>query len=395
MSLNVKRQQVEEVYKLAPTGIAGHTLVATIILFGHVPDVRLFLWAGAIFSVFALRVYTYQLFNRANKNKNSQLNNQKWIFLYQIGVFFTGILWGTVTYLFSNKMPTVDIQFLMMSIIFGLAGTGIATLGSIFRVYVAFVVPMTVMIGVHLMMTDQPAHFASGVLAFLGLFFLLYTAYKHSKRSFDLIVKNREVERNQLEIIQRLGRIGEFRDGDTGLHIKRMSYSSYLLALECGFTEQRAKEILLASPMHDIGKIGIPDNILLKEDKLNKSEWEIMKTHTTIGAEMLDHPDSRLLKLAALIAENHHEKWDGTGYPKGLEKSHIPIEARIVSLCDVFDALTSERPYKKAWSNEETLALIQDESGKQFDPDLVDKFISIVPRIVEYNHNFIDSPMAA
>ncbi len=155
-----------------------------------------------------------------------------------------------------------------------------------------------------------------------------------------------------------------------------------------GLTDKECERIRYASPMHDIGKIGIPDPILLKPGKLNHDEWEIMKTHAEIGAQILSGSNSPLLQLAERIAITHHEKWDGSGYPRGLKGEDIPLVGRIVPLCDVFDALISERPYKKKWSVEEATNLINKESGSHFDPDIVPIFMKILPDLLEIQEKY-------
>ncbi|MFQ5450948.1 MAG: HD-GYP domain-containing protein [Nitrospinaceae bacterium] len=203
--------------------------------------------------------------------------------------------------------------------------------------------------------------------------------------------RTRELHDTRLEVIRRLGRAAEYRDNETGMHVIRMSLFSALLGLKAGMSEQECDLLLNASPMHDIGKIGIPDRILLKPGKLDEEEWEIMKTHVTIGAEILAGDDSELLKLACTIVMQHHEKWDGSGYPLGLKGEEISLPARIVSLCDVFDALTSERPYKTAWPLEKTMKYIQEQKGKHFDPRLVEHFKVILPEIVQIQEKFSDT----
>lgn len=194
----------------------------------------------------------------------------------------------------------------------------------------------------------------------------------------------------RLQIIQRLGRAAEYKDNETGLHVIRMSHFAREIALAAGMGEADAEELFNAAPMHDLGKLGIPDAILRKPGKLDPDEWEIMKQHARIGAEIIGDDKSTLLKLAASIALNHHEKWDGSGYPQGLIGDAIPLDARIVALADVFDALTSKRPYKNAWSIEETVNYIRNEAGKQFDPELVAAFEKALPRIVEIRAELLD-----
>jgi putative two-component system response regulator len=197
------------------------------------------------------------------------------------------------------------------------------------------------------------------------------------------LVRTEELQETRLQIIQRLGRAAEYKDNETGLHVIRMSLYSKLLALAAGFSEETADNLLHAAPMHDIGKIGIPDHILLKPGKLDEAEWEVMRRHPEIGLEIIGEHESELLLAAATIALTHHEKWDGSGYPNGLKGDEIPLIGRIVAVADVFDALTSERPYKNAWSVENALTYMQNESGKHFDPDLISLFIEILPSTIE------------
>lgn len=198
------------------------------------------------------------------------------------------------------------------------------------------------------------------------------------------------LNKTRLEIVRRLGRAAEYRDNETGYHILRMSQTSMLLAKSLGWSEQQCELMLNASPMHDVGKIGIPDAILLKPGKLDAGEWQVMQTHTTVGAELLSDGGSELLELARIIALHHHEKWDGSGYPMGLKGEQIPQAARIVAVADVFDALTSSRPYKKAWPVEEAVALIQKESGSHFDPQVVDHFMLLLDEILLIRDRYVE-----
>jgi putative two-component system response regulator len=206
--------------------------------------------------------------------------------------------------------------------------------------------------------------------------------------------RTKELYDTRLQIVRRLGRAAEFRDNETGLHIVRMSKMSVALGEACGMNSEACELLLNASPMHDIGKIGIPDQILLKPGKFEPHEWEIMKTHASIGAEILSGDDSELLSMARVIALNHHEKWDGSGYPNGLVGEAIPLVGRVVALADVFDALTSVRPYKKAWSVDAAMEYMDANRGKHFDPHLVDLFRTRLPDILAIKEKFAepDSP---
>lgn len=220
----------------------------------------------------------------------------------------------------------------------------------------------------------------------------LYNVQRRQSEILEAKVRERtrELEETRLEIIRRLGVAAEFRDNETGMHVIRMSKSCKILALRLGLGKKKAEKILNASPMHDVGKIGIPDNILLKPGKLDAKEWEVMITHSRIGYDLLgDHP-SDIIRLAAEIALSHHEKWDGSGYPNGQKGEEIIIEGRIAAVADVFDALTSERPYKKAWPVKESLDCINGQSGVHFDPTVVDAFKESLPEILRVREKYKD-----
>lgn len=205
--------------------------------------------------------------------------------------------------------------------------------------------------------------------------------------------RTEELRRTRLEVVQRLGKAAEYRDEETGCHIMRMSQCCAMLAREYGWSESQVDLILNASPMHDVGKIGIPDAILLKPGKLEPHEWDIMRAHTTIGASMLEGDDSSLMRMARDIALTHHEKWDGSGYPNGLVGEDIPMAGRIAALADVFDALTSDRPYKKAWSSEAAMDFVRENSGRHFDPDLVTLLEANLPEVLAIRKRYQDEQL--
>lgn len=189
------------------------------------------------------------------------------------------------------------------------------------------------------------------------------------------------INRREEEIIWRLSNAIGIRDGDTGSHIDRVSYIAGMIAEELGLEQEACRMIFLASPLHDVGKLGVPDSILLKPGKLTSEEFSMMQKHTELGAQILGGSSSKLIQIAETIAANHHEKWDGTGYPKGVKGSDIPIEARIVAIADVLDALCSDRPYKSAWPLDAAFAEILNASGKHFDPACVAAFCRRWPEI--------------
>lgn len=202
--------------------------------------------------------------------------------------------------------------------------------------------------------------------------------------------RTNELLETRLEIIRRLGRAAEYRDNETGMHVLRMSHITRLLAQAYGLGDARTELLFQASPMHDVGKIGIPDRILLKPGALTPDEWVIIKRHTTIGAEIIGNHGSDLIVMARMVALRHHERWDGSGYPGGLEMTDIPIEARIVALADVFDALLSVRPYKQAWTLDDTLQYVFSQRAQHFDPDLVDAFVQVLPDCLRVRETYRD-----
>ncbi|NVD99740.1 HD domain-containing phosphohydrolase [Massilia sp. BJB1822] len=195
------------------------------------------------------------------------------------------------------------------------------------------------------------------------------------------LVRIDELRETRLQIVQRLGLAAEYKDNETGLHVIRMSHYARLLGVAAGLNEAEADDLLHAAPMHDVGKIGIPDRILQKPGKLDADEWKIMQSHAAIGAEIIGEHTHGMLRLARNIALSHHEKWDGSGYPKGLKGEEIPLEGRIVAIADVFDALTSARPYKRAWPLEEALNYLREQRGQHFDAALVDLFLAQIEQI--------------
>jgi putative two-component system response regulator len=221
-----------------------------------------------------------------------------------------------------------------------------------------------------------------------------HLALYDQNRELELKVRERTVElrHTRLEIIKRLGRAGEFRDNETGMHVVRVAHYCRLLGEAVRMNEEDVDLLFNAAPMHDIGKIGIRDNVLLKPGKLDDSEIKIMRQHVPFGGEIIGEHSDGLLSMARIIALTHHEKWDGTGYHRGLKGEEIPLVGRITSIADVFDALTSARPYKKPWPVQDAVTLIQREAGTSFDPELVKKFVAILPQILAMREKYSDAP---
>ena len=215
--------------------------------------------------------------------------------------------------------------------------------------------------------------------------------YDQSRELANMVAqRTTELLTTRQQIIRRLGRAAEFKDNETGNHVLRMSHYARLIALAHGLGEESAGIIFNTAPMHDIGKIGIPDAILLKPGKLDAAEWEVMYQHPIMGAEIIGKHDNELLETARIIALTHHEKWDGSGYPQGLKGEAIPLEGRIVAIADVFDALVWVRPYKPALPLETALQYFDEQSGRHFDPTLLVAFKKALPEILRIKEIYAD-----
>jgi putative two-component system response regulator len=241
----------------------------------------------------------------------------------------------------------------------------------------------------------DPVQFLSRVRSLLKLRSKdLELAVRAEKLADTVRDRTNEILLAEEETIFRLTRAAEYRDKETKNHIVRMGHYARLLAARIGRSTSDQELIFLAAPMHDIGKVAIPDSILLKEGKLTPTEWEVMKSHARAGYEILKESDSPVIKCGAEIALAHHEKWDGSGYPQGIKGKDIPLTGRICALTDVFDALVSTRPYKKAWPLNEVLETLKKGKAQHFDPALVDEFLQIIPDVQKVRKALPDSEAA-
>lgn len=208
--------------------------------------------------------------------------------------------------------------------------------------------------------------------------------------SQQVSIATEQIALREQETILRLAKAGEYRDEETGNHVIRMAKYARKIAEELGLTEEQCADIEYAAPMHDIGKIGIPDGVLLKPGKLNEQEWEIMQSHTTIGYSILSNSQSKYMQMGAVIALYHHERFDGQGYPNGLSGTDIPLIARIVTVADIYDALVSVRPYKEAWSSVKAVQYLQKQAGTQLDPNCVQAFCKRITEIIQIQTDYAD-----
>ncbi|MDD4912399.1 MAG: HD domain-containing protein [Sideroxydans sp.] len=378
--------QFEYMVDQTKAGLLGQFLITALmnlLLIGTVfPESFLYLWDAMVISLLAHRYLNFLRFKK-DQSRHDALRTKRWLIRYVADVLLLGLLWAGLFVQIACSMP-IEYNYISMAVGLGLSGAAIVTLGPVFAVYLSFITPMLSSLIVLFGVRGTHIYAVCSLVTTLGLFYLLYSSYKYSQ-SFLLILKvNEQLRNSELEALEILGKAGEYRDMDTGAHVLRVGYAAYCLAKAIGFPEKDAKLLMLASPLHDVGKIGIPDNILLKPGKLTDIEFNSMKEHAKIGAGILDNSKSPIIQKAKIIACTHHEKWDGSGYPNQLKGEDIPIEGRIVAICDVYDALTSDRPYKKRWSEEEASNYIRDNAGKHFDPKLTELFIAELTKIGEF-----------
>ncbi|WEK53162.1 MAG: HD domain-containing protein [Candidatus Cohnella colombiensis] len=227
-------------------------------------------------------------------------------------------------------------------------------------------------------------YFTSQDLEYLSL------AASYAGKSLESVMLHEEIIATQREIISTMGEVGEIRSKETGNHVRRVAEYSYVIALGYGLSEEEAELLRTASPMHDIGKVAIPDSILNKPGKLTEEEYEVIKSHTKIGSQLLRGSKRELLRTAAIVAEQHHEKWDGTGYPAGLSGEQIHIFGRITAVADVFDALSAKRVYKPDWPLDKINNLFREETGRHFDPQLIEVYFRELPKLLVIRERLVD-----
>jgi hypothetical protein len=396
ISMKICPSQLDHIVSQTSQGVIGQFLVILLMTLllqkSGFSEKTLLIWDICSIALLIHRYLNFRPF-RQNAGGKGFRDVERRIQIYIANAFLMGLLWA---FLFAQIIlhSPKELLYFAIAVAYGFAGASIATLGTIFKVYFWFVFPMLGTLITVFYFHGASADIVTALIMLLGLGYMLYTAYKYSSNFQLMHEKTERLKEAEMEALVCLGKAGEYRDADTSDHVLRVGYSSYLLAKSAGLTEHEAETLMYASPLHDLGKIGIPDSILLKPEKLTDTEQHVMKNHTRIGAEILKHSQSSVMKLAKTVALSHHEKWDGSGFPDGLVGGAIPIEGRIVAICDVFDALVSSRPYKERWTDAEAIDFLRQNAGKHFDPKLVELFIQNIPAINEFSYRLEDHESA-
>lgn len=391
--LTLKQQYEYTLTEAKRTTIGNLLLVAIFIYLQYsieFPQAYTILWAISFAFITAYRVSLITFILPKVKNNLPTLDYFKLTRHSNLSLMLLGALWGSIFFALMHYQHQNNVSSaLILATALGFSGASMFSAGASFKTFSYLNLPIVIAIiaGCYLY-RHNPQFMVPAMIATLAYTFIFSSAFRFSQKFVTNIQNDFRLRQAKQEVIEVLGRAGDYRDEETGEHINRMSHSCYQLARAFGFSDDEAVKIRHASTLHDIGKIGIPDDILLKPGKLTPAEQQIMQQHSRIGYEILGGAEkSETLKLAKTICLYHHERWDGTGYPTGIKGKEIPIEARIATICDVFDALTSDRPYKQAWPEKEAVQFIKDHSGIYFDPELVPIFMQTLPVITAFNDN--------
>lgn len=382
------RDRLDYMNKQSKTSLVALFVVGCLIayaLYGSVDTLTIILWLFANSWIIAMRYFIYKSYPRYIRVDGLS----SFYTLFFIGTTANAIVWGAgVLLLFSHHSQTY--QMFLASIYGGIAAASMVSLGVFKRLYITYVLiymlPLSYVVALH----GGKLGYTIVVVFMVFILFLILVSSRYEKVFIDGLKSkyenqklNEDIENTQREIIFTVGAVGERRCKETSLHVSRVAEYSKLLASKYGLNKEVVELIKDASPLHDIGKVAVPDNILNKPSKLTDEEFEVIKKHSQDGYEMLSHSDKTLLKTASKIALYHHEKWDGSGYPSGLKGKEIPICARIVALADVFDALCSDRVYKKAMPDEEVFEIIKKGRDTHFEPKLVDIFFEDIDEFLK------------
>jgi putative two-component system response regulator len=388
-----KEEALHQIYKVSYHSILGQFLLLVIInifFYKLVPLSTLAIGSSILLLVYTMRSYVTYLYMKEHHKYEANYNEKKWFFIFVSCIVISGVVWSSSLILLSYDSVPPHYAFFLLAVMIAFGGTAIATLGTDITIYLLFMVPILGSYFLWFALQEERMYQMSAILIAMIMLFYYVTVRRYRDFFYQSIEKRNSALNTQREMIERLSKASELKDNETGKHIQRVSYFSYCLAKEAGVSEFILDNIYLASAMHDAGKIGIPDHILLKKGKFTTEEWIEMQSHATIGKELLEGSESELIQLCESIAYTHHEQYDGSGYPQGLKGKEIPLEGRIVAIADVYDALRSKRPYKEPWSQEKTFKYLEEKAGKSFDPELIKHFINIKEDIIKYQERHKD-----
>jgi HD-GYP domain-containing protein (c-di-GMP phosphodiesterase class II) len=377
----LKKEQVESMFNMAFTGTSGHLIIIflTSIIFYQVIKDKII-----IFSIFFLIVMTYRYFIiwKYFRAEDRESNIKKWVILYTIGIALTALIWSVGTiYIVKQGIP-LHYEYLLFSIIVGIGAAGISTFGMVFFSYIIYVITMLIPYNIFLFYEFDRFHLISGILLLISIPYFIRASYGYSlsfssliDRNTKLLNKEKSFSEATLNIVVK---VLEEKDLYTVGHAERVSNYCAEFAERLGLSEKDIELLRRSAYLHDIGKIMIPDDILLKKGPLTDNEYETIKLHPQKGYEILKMANNEIINEYLPPIRHHHERYDGLGYPDGLAKEEIPYFARIISIVDTYDAMTSTRSYRNALSAEHAVNEIKRGKGKQFDPDLCDVFLDMI-----------------
>lgn len=411
---------VEEIVKRSNRTLIGvffSSLVPIYIYKDYVPHDYIIIWIIVQFTIIFFRYINTNNLKKYIHNGNTK-KLRFHVNILTVIMLFSSILWNIM--LMGGAIYAQNgFEFFSFIMTLGLITAAIMSISAIFRIYIIFFLAMIIPQLIFIATFGGNEHIAILLMAIIYIPYIFlfsketnahliqsikdnielannkeFLEQEVNDRVADIIDLTNEIQITQKEVVFTMGAIGESRSKETANHVKRVAEYSKLLALTYGLSKEDAELLKQASPMHDIGKVAIPDTILNKPGKLTPEEKIIMDTHAELGYEMLKHSQRPLLKIASAVAYGHHEKWDGTGYPNAYKRKEINVYARITAVADVFDALGSDRCYKKAWELKDILIFFQEERGKHFEPRLVDilflhidKFLAIKKQFADFSTN--------
>ncbi len=377
------REQVDSLFGMALMATTGNLIVALLSLIIFYPILKNKIYIFVFLFIF-FGLYRYIIIWKYNKLNNKIRELSKWVYFYMLGIVSTALIWSIGTIYITQMGIPIQYEFLLFSIIIGLAAAGLATFGMIFYSYSIYVIALLIPYNIFLLFELDKFHLISAVLIFMAFPYFLRASYGYAHSFRDLIGHNQKMiqkEKNfsdaTLNIVIKLL---EEKDLYTVGHAERVSNYCVKFGKELNLVDKEIEILRRSAYLHDIGKISIPDRILTKKGPLSDKEYDIIKSHPQKGYEILKMANNEIINQYLSSIKHHHERYDGLGYPDGLKKDEIPLYARIISIVDTYDAMTSTRSYRNALSDEHAMKEIKRGEGKQFDPELTKLFFKIIEK---------------